>query len=71
MLFSPSENEFAEYYSQSGVAIACLVIGRTEQLIFVKFRTCDWEGYNGLSNYATTAPSLSICGQQTSSRRVL
>ena len=55
MLSSPSENEFAEYCSQSGVAIACLVIGRTEQLTFVKFRTADWEGYNGFSNYATTA----------------
>jgi hypothetical protein len=52
---SPSENEFAEYCSQSGVAIASLVIGRTEQLTFVKFRTADWEGYNGFSNYATTA----------------
>jgi hypothetical protein len=52
---SPSENEFAEYCSQSGVAIACLVIGRTEQLTFVKFRTADWEGYDGFSNYATTA----------------
>jgi hypothetical protein len=55
MLSSPSENEFAEYCSQSGVAIACLVIGRTEQLTFVKFRTADWEGYDGFSNYATTA----------------
>jgi hypothetical protein len=52
---SPSENQFAEYCSHSGVAIACLVIGRTEQLIFVKFRTADWEGYDGFSNYATTA----------------
>jgi len=31
------------------------VLYRTEQLAFVQFRTADWEGYNGFSNYATTA----------------
>jgi|SRR6516165_4939972 hypothetical protein len=51
---SLSENEFAEYYCQSGVAITCLVIGRTEQLTFVQFRT-DWPGYRDFSNYARVA----------------
>ena len=51
----PAENEFAEYYSPSGVAIACRVLYRTGQPAFVQFRTVDWAGYNGFANYVTTA----------------
>jgi hypothetical protein len=55
MSSSPAERyEYAEYFSPSG-AIACLVLYRTEQLTFVKFRTVDWKGYDGFSIYATTA----------------
>jgi hypothetical protein len=51
--FAVERYEYCEYFSGSGV-IACLVLYRNEQLTFVRFRTADWQGYNGLSNYATT-----------------
>jgi hypothetical protein len=49
-----SENEYAEYFSGSG-AITCRVLYRTEQLVFVQFRTVDWPGYRDSGNYARVA----------------
>jgi hypothetical protein len=52
---SPAErDEYAEYFSGSG-AITCRVLYRTEQLIFVQFRTVDWPGYRDFGNYARVA----------------
>jgi len=31
------------------------VLYRTEQLVFVQFRTVDWPGYKDFSNYARVA----------------
>ena len=52
---SPAErDEYAEYFCGSG-AITCRVLYRTEQLVFVVFRTVDWPGYRDFSNYARVA----------------
>jgi hypothetical protein len=53
---SPAErDEFCEYFSGSG-AITCMVVRRTAQLCFVRFRTADWgPGYDGFSVYVTAA----------------
>ena len=54
MASSLAEDEYCEYFSPSG-AIACRVLYRTEQLIFVQFRTLDWPGYREFGNYARVA----------------
>jgi hypothetical protein len=46
--------ERCEYFSASG-SIPAVVLYRTEQLTFVRFRTADWAGYGGFSNYVTAA----------------
>jgi hypothetical protein len=51
---SPAEDEYLEYFSGSG-AITCRVLYRTEQLVFVQFRTVDWPGYRDYRNYARVA----------------
>src|SRR5215469_558108 len=52
---SPAErDEYAEYFSGSGT-IACRVLYRSEQLVFVQFRTVDWPGYRDFSSYARVA----------------
>jgi hypothetical protein len=55
MASSPAErDEYSEYFCGSG-AIPCRVLYRTEQLVFVQFRTVDWPGYKDYSNYARVA----------------
>ena len=53
---SPAERDkYAEYFSGSG-AITCLMVCRTAQLCFARFRTVDWgPDYDGFSNYVTAA----------------
>jgi hypothetical protein len=52
---SPAErDEYCEYFGGFG-AITCRVLYRTEQLVFVQFRTVDWLGYKDFSNYARVA----------------
>jgi hypothetical protein len=53
---SPAErDEYAEYFSGSW-AITCRVLYRSEQLVFVQFRTVDWgPAYKDFSNYARVA----------------
>jgi hypothetical protein len=46
--------ERCEYFSASG-SIPAVVLYRTEQFTFVRFRTADWAGYDGFSNYVTAA----------------
>ena len=67
---SPAErDEYVEYFSGSG-AITCRVLYRTEQLIFVQFRTVDWPGYRDFSSYARVALFPNTCGRRIRSRRV-
>jgi len=55
MASSPAErDEYVEYFSGSG-AITCRVLYRTEQLVFVQFRTVDWPGYRDFSSYVRVA----------------
>src|SRR6516165_6954913 len=52
---SPAErDEYVEYFCGSR-AITCRVLYRTEQLVFVQFRTVDWPGYRDYGNYARVA----------------
>ena len=52
---SPAErDEYVEYFCGSG-AITRRVLYRSEQLVFVQFRTVDWPGYRDFGNYARVA----------------
>ena len=52
---SPAESdEYCEYFCGCE-AITCRVLYRTEQLVFVQFRTVDWSGYRDFSKYARVA----------------
>src|SRR6516164_3600718 len=52
---SPAErDEYVEYFCGSR-AITCRVLYRTEQLVFVQFRTVDWPGYRDFGSYARVA----------------
>jgi hypothetical protein len=52
---SPAErDEYCEYFGGFW-AITCRVLYRTEQLVFVQFRTIDWPGYRDFGNYARVA----------------